>query len=330
MVKARGKREIRNPKSETNPNDRNSNDQNVEEHERMNGTSIGTFDWLMPQKIVFGDGRLAEIGELAAGFGRQVCLVTGGQSLRAAGHLERIAEQLDKRELQWLHLTIDHEPTVEAVDELAAQAAEFHPHAIVAVGGGSVLDAGKAVAALLTNGGQAVDYLEGVGCGRVLAAPSLPVIAAPTTAGTGSEATKNAVIGDRARTFKKSMRGDGLMPTVALVDPELTHGCPAAVTAACGMDALTQLLEAFASRRAHPLSDALAMQGLDLAGSLTRLAETPGEGTDRRPLREEMSLAALLGGISCRRWCAQMPAAPGRKKGRRSWPCRSTPALWSF
>jgi alcohol dehydrogenase len=251
------------------------------------------FDWLMPQKILFGAGRFDEIGALAAGFGMQLCLVTGGRSLKQSGRLDRLAEQFDARNLRWMHLRVEGEPTVETIDELTAEAAEFHPHLIVAVGGGSVLDAGKAVAALLANGGQCIDYLEGVGRGATPSAPALPVIAVPTTAGTGSEATKNAVIGDRARTFKKSMRSETMLPAVAVVDPELTYDCPPEVTAACGMDALTQLLEAYTSTRANPFSDTLACEGLKAAAALENLA---GAG-DQEPPRGAMALASLLGGI---------------------------------
>lgn len=251
------------------------------------------FDWLTPGRILFGDGRIAELGGLAAGMGNRLCLVTGGASLRVSGRLDTIAGQFDAHGLRWLHLRIDGEPTAERIDELTEEAREFHPHLIVAVGGGSAIDAGKAAAALLANGGKTIDYLEGVGRGAALAAASLPLIAAPTTAGTGSEATKNAVIGDRARTFKKSMRGDGMMPTVALVDPELTHDCPPAVTAACGMDALTQLIEAHTSRRANAMSEMPALRGLMECAALGKLEEA----TNRRPLRCSLSLASLIGGI---------------------------------
>jgi alcohol dehydrogenase class IV len=146
----------------------------------------------------------------------------------------------------------------------------------------------------LANGGAILDYLEGVGYGKPLIQPSRPLIAVPTTAGTGSEATKNAVIGNEARTFKKSMRADGMLPVIALVDPELTYDCPAEITAASGMDALTQLLEAFTSRQSNPMVDTLAGLGLGMASHLPRLADDPRDGM----ARESMSMASLLGGIA--------------------------------
>ena len=255
------------------------------------------FDWQTPRRIVFGDGRFAELGAIASQYGRRVALVTCGRSLRAGGRLDDLAAQFDRAGIDWLQLRIDHEPTVEAVDALTAEAAGFRPDMVVAMGGGSAMDTGKAVAALLTNGGEVLDYLEGVGRGRTLERPALPVIAVPTTAGTGTEATKNAVIGERARTFKKSMRSDGMMPVVAVVDPELTHGCPPQVTAASGMDALTQLLETYTSNRAHVMSDAVAREGLQRVAAIDRLADGVLDAEQERTLRASMSYAALLGGM---------------------------------
>jgi len=170
------------------------------------------FNFATAQRILFGAGRIAELGVLAAEAGQRICLVTGRHSLETSGRLNAIREMFEQAGLDWVHVRIGHEPTVEWVDEQAALAREFKAEAVVAVGGGSALDAGKALAALLANGGAALNYLEGVGRGRPLLKPSLPLIAVPTTAGTGSEATKNAVIGDRANTFKKSLRSDGMLP----------------------------------------------------------------------------------------------------------------------
>lgn len=253
-----------------------------------------TFNFATAQRILFGTGRLEELGRLAAQFGQRICLVTGGRALEEAGRLGRVEGLLHAAGLRWVRVTITREPTAETIDAAVATARDFGADAVVAIGGGSVLDAGKAIAALLANGGPVTDYLEGVGTGKELARPSLPCIAVPTTAGTGSEATKNAVIGDEARTFKKSLRSDWMLPAAALVDPELTYGCPPAVAAACGMDALTQLLEAFTSRRANPLTDAMAGLGLAMASNLPKLfCEARDEST-----YEAMAMASLLGGMT--------------------------------
>jgi len=184
------------------------------------------------------------------------------------------------------------EPRVEDVDRAVEAGRGQGCDAVVAVGGGAVLDCGKAASGMMTNAGSLVDYLEGVGKGlRVERAP-LPMVAAPTTAGTGSEVTKNAVISGPG--FKKSIRSPLLIPRVALVDPALTHGTPHEVTASCGMDALTQLLESYLSRNASPFTDGLALQGIAAAGrGLVRAHRNP-EDADAR---DEMALASLLGGV---------------------------------
>jgi alcohol dehydrogenase len=270
----------------------------------VRSTTVGAFDWLAPARIFFGAGRSRDLGKLASGLGSRACVVTGGQSLKASGRLEQFLHQLDVAGVEWVHPRVEGEPTVEAVDEIVASLGKFRADMVIAIGGGSALDAGKAVAALLANSGSALDYLEGVGKGKPVARPSRPLIAVPTTAGTGSEATKNAVLSDAARAFKRSMRGDGMMPSVAVIDPELTYDCPPAVTAACGMDALTQLIEAFVSRRANPMSDLLALKGLALCRALEGLAASSsssaaadGDAERRNALRADMCLAAFLGGM---------------------------------
>lgn len=253
-----------------------------------------TFNFATAQRICFGAGRFAELGGLAAGLGRRVCLVTGEHSLERSGRLAALGQMFEVAGLEWLRVRIGNEPTTERVNEGTLLAREFGAEVVVAIGGGSVLDGGKAIAALLGNGGEVLDYLEGVGRGKALAQPSRPFIAVPTTAGTGSEATKNAVIGDEAKTYKKSMRADGMLPTIALVDPELTYDCPADVSAASGMDAMSQLLEAFTSRQANPLIDTLAGLGLGMVSHLPQVIADPHD----RAAREAMSMASLLGGIA--------------------------------
>jgi alcohol dehydrogenase class IV len=162
------------------------------------------------------------------------------------------------------------------------------------VGGGSAIDAGKAIAAIATNGGEPLDFLEVVGKGRTIATPPLPIIAVPTTAGTGSEVTRNAVLGSPEHGMKASLRSPLMLPRVALVDPELTYGLPHAVTASTGLDALTQLIEPYVSARANPVTDALCLEGIRLAAGALRCACR--DGADRAA-RHDMSLASLFGGL---------------------------------
>jgi alcohol dehydrogenase class IV len=166
---------------------------------------------------------------------------------------------------------------------------------IVSLGGGSAIDAGKAIAAIAANGGEPLEFLEVVGKGRALVAPPLPFIAVPTTAGTGSEVTRNAVLGSAEHGVKASLRSPLMLPQVALVDPELTYGLPAAVTAATGLDALTQLIEPYVSARANPLVDAICVEGIRrVTGALRRVYH---DGADREA-RRDMALASLFGGLA--------------------------------
>ena len=196
--------------------------------------------------------------------------------------------------------SISHEPTVEDVDRLVGRLQELragHGDLLVAIGGGSAIDLAKAAAALVTNrkGPTVLDYLEGVGKGLTIDEPPIPMIAVPTTAGTGSEATKNAVISSYAPPFKKSLRSDQMVPRIVLVDPELTVSVPPAVTAATGMDAITQLIESYVSRRATPATRAIALTGLE--GAVPALREAVLDGSSR-PARETMSRAAFLSGMA--------------------------------
>jgi alcohol dehydrogenase class IV len=166
---------------------------------------------------------------------------------------------------------------------------------VIGVGGGSAIDAAKAIAGLLTNGGQAVDYMEVVGKGLKITRPALPWIAVPTTAGTGAEVTRNAVIGLPEKSFKASIRSEHLLPRVAVIDPELGLTVPPNVTASSGMDALCQLIEAYTSTGANPMTDALAVEGIELAGRALRRAYANGADLDAR---EDMAMAALFSGIA--------------------------------
>ena len=187
------------------------------------------------------------------------------------------------------------EPTVDLVREGARRVQEAACDVILSLGGGSAIDAGKAIAIVAANGGEPLEFLEVVGKGRAIAAPPLPFIAVPTTAGTGSEVTRNAVLGSTEHGVKASLRSPLMLPRVALVDPELTYGLPPAVTAATGLDALTQLIEPYVSARANPLADALCVEGIRrVAGALRRAYH---DGADREA-RHDMALASLFGGLA--------------------------------
>jgi len=258
--------------------------------------AIQPFEFATAPRIIFGDGRLSEVGRLAATFGRRVLIVTGRQALAAAGVIDHVRALLEASGCTSSVLSVPGEPTVSLVDAGVATARMWQAEVLLAIGGGSTIDAAKAIAGLATNAGEATmhDYLEGVGTGRTILRPALPVIAAPTTAGTGAEVTKNAVITDDAHMFKKSIRSDHLLPRVALVDPILTHTAPPAVTAASGLDALTQLIESYTSNHASPITDALAETGIQLAArSLVRTWQDGSNADARR----DMALASLLGGM---------------------------------
>lgn len=255
----------------------------------------------MPSRIQFGWGERAQIGHLAATLGRRVFLLSGSRTLTNNGTLAQIQHDLQAAGLEVIASTAaNREPEVTDVDDLAA---DWHRHGagpgdcVVAVGGGSTIDLAKAAAAMATNrhGESVADFLEGVGRGLTLNSPPLPLLAMPTTAGTGSEVTKNAVISCYSPCYKKSLRDHRMIPSIVLVDPQLTVSVPPEVTAHTGMDAITQLLESYLSRRAAPIPQALCVQGLQLALPAIVTAVQDGQN---RSAREAMSHAALLSGIA--------------------------------
>ncbi len=253
-----------------------------------------SFEFATAARVVFGWGRLAEAGGIARDFGRRALLVRGA-SADAEARVQGLQRVLDRAGVSWVGCPLASEPSLEdarrATDRARAEACDL----VVACGGGSVLDLGKAVAALLTHPGDPMDYLEVVGAGLPLSRPSAPLLALPTTAGTGSEVTRNAVLSCPEQGVKASMRSPWMLPRVALVDPELTMGLPPHLTASTGMDALTQLFEPFVCRRAQPLTDALCRDGLvRVARSLRRACA----GTPDREAREDMALASLFGGMA--------------------------------
>jgi alcohol dehydrogenase class IV len=246
------------------------------------------FEFATTGRIVVGAGRAAELPGVLAGLGSRVLVCTGANPAR---HAEVVAGL----GLPAAVFPVAGEPTVGLARAGAAAAREHGADVVAAIGGGSVIDAGKAVAMLLGNGGDPLDYLEVVGSGRQITRPAVPCVAVPTTAGTGAEVTANAVLAAPEHGLKASLRSRLMLPRVALVDPELTVSCPPPVTAASGMDALTQCLEPFVSVRANPVTDGLAREGLRRAAAGLRAAYA--DGTDLAA-RADMALCSLLGGIA--------------------------------
>ena len=248
------------------------------------------FEFAAPTRIIFGEGRLAEAPEIAAGMGSRA-LVVQGQSGRA----EPLVRQLRDRGLAVWTLGVPAEPTIALVERGAADARRAQCDVVLALGGGSVIDAAKAIAALLTNDAPVRDYLEVVGKARPLTNRSAPLIAIPTTAGTGAEVTRNAVLMAEEEHVKVSMRGALMLPAVALIDPVLTYTLPPNVTASTGLDALTQCIEPFVSPHANPLSDAVAREGIRRAAVALRVAFRDGSDA---AARRDMSVASLCGGLA--------------------------------
>src|SRR5690242_1328192 len=239
-------------------------------------------------RILAGAGRAAELPDVLAGLGSRVLVCTGADPGRHAGLLSRLGQPAEV-------FPVPGEPTAEGVRAGVAAAREHGADVIAAIGGGSVIDAAKAVAMLLANGGDPLDYLELVGSGRAVTRPSVPCVAVPTTAGTGAEVTANAVLAVPEHRLKASLRSPLMIPRVALVDPLLAVSCPPPVTAASGLDALTQCLEPFVSVRATPLTDGLAREGLRRAAAGLRAAYADGGDL---AARADMATCALLGGMA--------------------------------
>lgn len=257
---------------------------------------INRFSLARLPRIEFGSGALAELSGIARGYGSRALLVTGAGSLQGSRFWPEITAELKARGISWRHLTVAGEPSPQMVDE-AVRALRAEPiDVVVGIGGGSALDAAKAIAGLLKPGNSVMDHLEGVGPELPYTGPATPFIAVPTTAGTGSEATKNAVLSVQGPDgFKKSFRDDKLVAEYALVDPDLLASCPPAVIAANGMDAFTQLLESFVSSRAAPFTDSLAWGGMKAArDGLPALYADSGDAT----ARARMAYAALVSGIT--------------------------------
>jgi alcohol dehydrogenase len=243
-------------------------------------------------RIEFGAGTIRKLPAIAATCGRRLLLVTGRRSFVESAAGEGLLGELKAQGFSWEHVTVDGEPTPAFVDTTVARLRGEAIDAVLGIGGGSALDAAKAIAGLLKPGNSVIDHLEGVGPELPYLGPATPFIAVPTTAGTGSEATKNAVLSLSGQ-YKKSFRDDALVAQWAVVDPDLLATCPPELIAADGMDAFTQLLESFVSTRANPLTDALARSGLAAASE----ALLPLHATQSAEARAKMAYASLVSGI---------------------------------
>jgi alcohol dehydrogenase class IV len=249
------------------------------------------FEFATAARIIFGRGGLNDIGPLAREFGQRALVVTG----RDPGRAQRLIDRLHSADIIPCLVNIAHEPTTDDVVQAAGKARAENCELVIGFGGGSALDAAKAISALLTNDGALGDYLEVIGRGQPLARPAAPCIAIPTTAGTGSEVTRNAVLASREHRVKVSLRSVHLLPRIALVDPELTDTLPPAITATTGLDALTQLIEPYVSPRATPFTDALCTEGIRRAARSLRRAVDHGDDT---AARDDLALASLFGGLA--------------------------------
>ena len=253
------------------------------------------FTFLTANQIVFKAGAIGELKDHVGRFGKHFLLVVD-PFLKNSETLNKVREQLDAMGKKYtIYTEVFYEPTVEQTDEIAEMAIKEGCDTVMSIGGGSNIDAGKATAALITNGTPSIDYMEVVGKGKIVEKEPVPFIAVPTTAGTGSEVTKNAVLGSKVHNFKRSMRSNMMLANLSIVDPELTLGCPKSVTANSGIDAMTHLIEAYVTWRATPVSDGLALKGIELGGKY--LARCFDDGSDLEA-RTGMAAASLMGGMA--------------------------------
>ncbi|HUW29060.1 MAG TPA: iron-containing alcohol dehydrogenase [Sulfuriferula sp.] len=248
-------------------------------------------------RILFGPGAVQQLPDLAARYGKHVLLVTGRAAIRDSRIWPALLSGLEAQGMTWLDIQVETEPSPHLVDATVARLRDCEIDVVIGIGGGSALDAAKAIAGLLRPGNSVMDHLEGAGPELPYAGPTTPFIAVPTTAGTGSEATKNAVLSLHGENgFKKSFRDERLIAEYAVVDPDLLASCPGPVIAANGMDALTQLLESFVSTKANPFTDALALDGL--RATRDSLLVWYQQGAAAADARAGMAYAALLSGIT--------------------------------
>ncbi len=254
---------------------------------------VGEF--YTPGKIIFGPGGLSQVGTEAKRLGNKVLVVSGRSAMRKSGALDRLTRLLNENDLEYIiYENIPSDPTVKTVDIGASLTRKRSCNLVIALGGGSVLDTGKAISAMVTNEGSVADYQEIEGKGRKFQHKPIPFITIPTTSGTGSEATKNAVITNTEFSLKKSIRDPWLIPEVALIDPELTLSLPSYITAICGGDALTQCIESYLGKKSQEITDALALHAIGLIGKSLVKAVKEGKNLEAR---KDMAMAALLSGL---------------------------------
>ena len=249
------------------------------------------FEFMTSERIVFGIGTIKHIGKIASMLGKQALIVCGSGSV----NLNPLITQLKSFDVNYEVFHVSKEPNVETIEAGLKLSKRSNCEFVIGFGGGSIIDAAKAIAVMMTNSGTLLDYLEIIGQGKPILHKPADVIAVPTTAGTGTEVTKNAVISSPEHKLKVSLRSPMMIPKVALIDPELTISMPQAITASTGMDALTQLIEAFTSKQANPMTDSLIGEGVRRASRSLRIAyHEPGN----IQAREDMCLASLIGGMA--------------------------------
>ena len=255
------------------------------------GGNAMRFEFATATRIIFGRGTLGETGQLAAEMGGRALVVVGSNPGRSASLLDLLATHQVEAEV----FSVATEPTIEIATAGAEQARAANCDLVIGFGGGSVLDTGKAISALITNPGDPLDYLEVIGQGQPLTQAPVPYIAIPTTAGTGAEVTRNAVLKSETHRVKVSLRHALMLPRLALVDPELTLGLPPAVTASAGMDALSQVIEPYVSNKPNPMTDALCKEGMARAARSLQRAYEHGDNIDAR---EDMAVTSLFSGLA--------------------------------
>jgi alcohol dehydrogenase class IV len=249
------------------------------------------FEFATATRIIFGAGTLREADAIAKEFGKRALVVTGRDAKRA-GPLLKILREAGVNAATF---SAAGEPELSTIEQGTALAKKENCELVIGFGGGSALDAAKAMAAMLTNDGELLDYIEIIGRSKALAKPSAPFIAIPTTAGTGTEVTRNAVLSSPEHKLKVSLRSPLMLAKVAVVDPELTYDLPPALTASTGLDALTQLIEPFVCSRANPMTDGLCVEGIRRVARSLRAAFSNGHD---KSAREDMALASLFGGMA--------------------------------
>ncbi len=249
------------------------------------------FEFATATRIIFGQGAIKEAAPIAVSFGRRALIVVGSTPDQAT----TLIEQLKSQDVAAVTFSVAGEPAIETVQAGMQIARENNCDVVIGLGGGSAIDTGKAIAALLTNTGDPLDYLEVIGRGQSLKQAPQPYIAIPTTAGTGSKVTRNAVLASPEHRVKVSLRSPLMLPRVAIIDPELTYSLPPAITANTGLDALTQLIEPYTCNAPNPLVDAICREGMQRAARSLKRAYQNGNAVEAR---EDMCIAALFGGMA--------------------------------